>query len=267
MLTGILLAAGRSRRMGRTKQLLPWPTAAGTRPLVAAAFDSVARVCDSMIVVLGHEAEMVRRALHGRAYDGVLGDPETPMFASLRAGLEAARRCCPKADLLLQPGDHPELRPATLDRLVDAFEQRPEGEPPLAVLPVAEDPSGRSRGGHPVLIPGRLIDQILACDRPGGLRRFWADHPSRCERLPVDDPAVLLDLDTMDDYRRAYALALERLSRLAVGIGAQQDGDPAGLVEVFQNDLYHHRQRNREEHSDRSQDPAPKDQGNEDDEC
>ena len=213
MRTGILLAAGRSRRMGRTKQLLPWPTAEGTKPLVAAAFDSVAAVCDAMIVVLGHETEVVRRALGDRTYYSVPSDPEAPMFASVRAGLEGARHFSSKADILLQPGDHPELRPETLGRLVDAFEERPDGGPPRAVLPVAEDPNGRSRGGHPALIPNRMIDQILVCDCPGGLRRFWADHPSWCRRLPVEDPAVLLDLDTLDDYRQAFAAAAGRLCR------------------------------------------------------
>ena len=134
------------------------------------------------------------------------------MFASVRAGLEAARCFYPKSDLLLQPGDHPELRPATLESLVDAFEDRPDGEPPRAVLPVAGDPNGRSRGGHPVLIPDQMIDQILDFDRPGGLRQFWADHPSRCRRLPVEDPSVLLDLDTLEDYRQAVAEAVGRLS-------------------------------------------------------
>ena len=59
---GVLLAAGQSKRMGRPKQLLPWPPKGeNPKPLVAAAFDAIARVCDEMVVVVGHEADDVCR--------------------------------------------------------------------------------------------------------------------------------------------------------------------------------------------------------------
>ena len=61
---GVLLAAGRGRRMGGAKQFQPWPTVSGSQPLVAASFDAVCGVCDEMIVVLGHRAEEVAALLY-----------------------------------------------------------------------------------------------------------------------------------------------------------------------------------------------------------
>src|SRR3954454_13341239 len=65
---GIILAAGRGGRMGGKKQLTPWPTAAGTIPLVAAAYDAIRPICDEMVVVLGHMADSVAAALGDRKF-------------------------------------------------------------------------------------------------------------------------------------------------------------------------------------------------------
>ncbi len=205
MRIGILLAAGRGRRMGRTKQLLDWPVAEGStaqspKPLVAAAFDAVAHRCDAMVVVLGHEAEAVGEALGDRDYMRAISDPDEEMFHSVRAGLEAAQRMDPGASVLLQPGDHPEVHCATLEALIQAFDalnQTSQGEQPAyAVMPEFQ-----GRGGHPVLIPALLVASILRYNGEGGLRQFWVDRPQLCWRVPVDDLSVVLDLDRPADYR------------------------------------------------------------------
>lgn len=65
---GVLLAAGQSKRMGRPKQLLPWPPKGeNSKPLVAASFDAIARVCDEMYVVVGHQSDAVIAALSDRS--------------------------------------------------------------------------------------------------------------------------------------------------------------------------------------------------------
>ncbi|MEX2093532.1 MAG: NTP transferase domain-containing protein, partial [Pirellulales bacterium] len=119
-LIGVLLAAGHSRRMGRLKQLLPWPPVEGDRPLVATAFDAIAPACCAMVVVVGHEADGVLAALSGRTFQSVYVDPDAEMLSSVKAGLAAARAIHPTADILLHPADHPEVRRETIELLIRA---------------------------------------------------------------------------------------------------------------------------------------------------
>jgi len=190
-LIGVLLAAGRSRRMGRPKQLLPWPPVDGDRPLVAAAFDAIAPACCAIIVVVGHEADSVLAALGERPFQSVRVDPDAEMLSSVKAGLSAARSIHPTADILLHPADHPQVRRETIESLIRAAGQQSD----LAVMPEYD-----GRGGHPTIIPAKMIPSILDFTDVGGLRQFWLHHADRCVRVAVDDPGVVFDVDTQSDY-------------------------------------------------------------------
>ncbi|MGD9634207.1 MAG: NTP transferase domain-containing protein [Pirellulales bacterium] len=194
---GVLLAAGESRRFGRPKQLLPWPpNSENTKSLVAAAFDAIARVCDEMFVVLGHEADDVMSALAGRKFRYYqFGEPGS-MFRSTIVGLAVGRLRCDElfevpTQLLLHLSDHPQVRLDTLQSLIAAANEQPD---------VAVIPQYRGRGGHPVLIPHCVAKLICGFHGRGGLRQFWVEHPQLCVRLPVDDPGVVFDVDTQADY-------------------------------------------------------------------
>lgn len=187
---GVLLAAGRSSRMGHTKQLASWHSAEGEKPLVAAAYDAIRPICDEMIVVLGHDAAAVAAALGDRPFRQVCNDAQAPMFESIRVGIRAAQATDPNAHIVLQPGDHPEVSPATLDALTDRSLQRPV----QAIIP-----EYGGRGGHPALIPPEIAALLLKADCPTGLGDFWLAHPELCHRVPVEDPNVLRDVDTPND--------------------------------------------------------------------
>lgn len=184
---GVLLAAGRGRRLGGRKQFHPWPTADGEKPLVAAAFDAVAPVCDAMVVVLGHLADEVTVALGEREFHTVQSDPDAPMFDSIRAGIQAALQEDPEATVLLQPGDHPEVRPATLEQLLTLSGKHPN----RAIIPEYQ-----GRGGHPALIPAEIAQRLLTTDCPQGLGQYWSDHADLCLRASVEDGSVVRDIDT-----------------------------------------------------------------------
>lgn len=186
MISGILLAAGRSRRMGQTKQLVVW----NSQPLVAAAFDAIAPICDEMIVVLGHKSDEVAAALEPRAFLRVSSDPAAQMFQSMKVGLRVALDANPASHCLLQLGDHPQVKPETLQRLLTESKESPG----LAILPTYQ-----TQGGHPVLIPASVARQILDAESDGGLRAFWKTFPNTCLHIEVEDSGIVVDLDTPED--------------------------------------------------------------------
>jgi molybdenum cofactor cytidylyltransferase len=188
---GLIVAAGRGGRMGGKKQLTPWHAPNGeSKPLVAAAYDAISPICDRMVVVVGHEADAVAAALGERPFERALGDADEPMFESIRTGLRAVRRLDQKAYVVLQPGDHPQVRAETLELLRDWSLKRPV----RAVIP-----EYGGNGGHPVLLPPDLAAQLVQTECADGLGQFWLDHPQHCRRIAVDDPGVLRDIDTPAD--------------------------------------------------------------------
>jgi xanthine dehydrogenase accessory factor len=200
---GILLAAGRGTRMGRTKQLLSDP-ADPARSIVAAAFDAIAPCCRHMIVVVAHDAPAVIASLGERTFTPAHSIPGAEMSESLRAGLRAASALDPAAPILLHLADHPRLDPRTLEALLSAARDNPD----RALIPTCH-----GRGGHPILIPHQLVGSLLQDPliAAGGLRAWWKQNPHACSHLPVNDPGILVDLDEPGDY---HALSAQRGSHI-----------------------------------------------------
>ena len=195
-LIGVLLAAGQSRRMGRPKQLMPWPSSDSgrQRTVVAASFDAIAGLCDRMIVVVGDHADDVAQSLSPRQCTMVHSSSKAEMIESIRTGLNAAADLPDWTAILLHPADVPGVALQTVRQIVDLAQTQPD----VAIMPEFD-----GSGGHPVLIPRGLVQPILAYHGPGGLRAFWEAHPAVRLRLPVTDPGCLRDLDTPEDYHSA----------------------------------------------------------------
>jgi len=190
---GVLLAAGRGRRMGRLKQLLPW----GETTVVAAAFDALAGHCGAgMVLVAGEDAEAVGGALSGRTFRLVRGDSDVEQIESARLGLQRALELPRVERVFLHPADHPVIPEPVLDALLD----RAEAETALI-------PTSRGRGGHPVLIPAGVAASIVSWspdEGGGGLRAYWESHPHLVQRLEFPDASgIVMDLDTPGDYEAA----------------------------------------------------------------
>lgn len=198
---GLLLAAGRSRRMGTAKIFLPWPTASSKQTILDSAIDGLTLLIEGgpLVVVTNHENRTaIARALHDRNVVLVEADGDQPMFNSIRTGLAAMRGRSPELDgIWLHPADHPEISAATRSALIRAIDMSPD----CAVMPEHEE-----RGGHPVWIPAAWITRLLDLNETtGGLRAVWERHPEQVRRIPVDDVTAVLDLDTPEAYREAIA--------------------------------------------------------------
>ncbi len=184
----IILAAGASRRMGSPKALLPW----GDGTLLTWELDEIMRsTVDDIVVVIGHHAEDVRRSLGDGARYSVFNQRWPQGRAtSLAKGAEAlvaGGRAAPEA-IVIQNVDQP-TRADIIDRLL--AELRTSGA--MVVQPLY-----RGKAGHPVILNGSLVDELIgATEATMGLRAVLDRHPAHLVAMD-DEPVVRIDLDTPD---------------------------------------------------------------------
>ena len=194
----IVLAAGRSTRMGSDNKLLcEIAGKAMVRRVVETALASAAR---PVLVVTGHQASQVRAALAG--LDPVIvanPDYATGLSSSLKAGIRALPRDICGA--LVALGDMPAVLPAHLDRMIEVFAAA-HGQ--AIIVPVHQ-----GQRGNPVLWPARYFPEILQLDGDLGARRLLATHAEQIREVALDAAAILLDVDTP----QALAQLRERLAR------------------------------------------------------
>ena len=98
--------------------------------------------------------------------------------------------------LMLVLGDQPSVRAATLQQLVDGWRQRGTR---LAL------PTYHGQRGHPVILAAALLPEIQALRHPQTLRDLVHANLPLALELAVDDPGVVGDVDTPEEYRRAIA--------------------------------------------------------------
>jgi molybdenum cofactor cytidylyltransferase len=187
MISAIILAAGRSRRMGAQKLLLP---IAG-QPLVARIVEAVlGSVVERVVVVVGSDAEQVRAALGGHAVRFVMNpNPEGEMLSSVRCGLRALP--ADTSAVLVVLGDQPYLSANVINRLVTAFHTTARG---------IVAPTHAGRRGHPLLFAAGYRDEILAHYDQVGLRGLLLAHPEDVAEVEVAAAGILEDIDLPEDY-------------------------------------------------------------------
>ena len=194
-LTGILLAAGLSTRMGEPKQLLPF----GESTIVETVVDGMLMSkLDSVIVVVGHCARQVREKLGTRPIQIVFNpDYREGMLSSAQCGVRALNETTDAFALMLV--DQPFITPTLIDMVVNAYVQTERG---IAV------PSYNYRRGHPVIFHRRYADDILALGADsGGVRTLFKTYTDDIHYVTVDTDRVLRDMDYREDYERALRLA------------------------------------------------------------
>lgn len=192
-LSGVVLAAGGSTRMGQPKQLLPL---AG-RPLLQHVLDAAADSClDEIVLVLGHRAAEIGDALRlrsGRAIHVVINpDHADGQSGSLRLGLRSASPHAEAAAILL--GDQPQVSPQLIDRLASTFLS--SGSPIARPVYLA---GGRRVPGHPVFLARRAWPAAEELTGDQGARGLIAARPDWLVEIPVEGEPPR-DVDTWEDY-------------------------------------------------------------------
>jgi molybdenum cofactor cytidylyltransferase len=192
MISGILLAAGRSSRMGQPKLLLPWGNIQLVRHVAQIALRSA---LDSLIVVTGHRAEHVQAALDGLPVTLVHNDAFLDgQSTSVRAGIAGLGANVEAALILL--ADQPLLQSSTIDALIATYRQHQ----PRIVAPLYQ-----GQRGNPVLFDRTLFAELNALHGDQGARPVLQVHAQQLHLVDVADEGVLLDLDTPDAYQKLWA--------------------------------------------------------------
>jgi molybdenum cofactor cytidylyltransferase len=189
----VILAAGRSSRMGGPNKLLE--TLHG-KPLVrTVAEQALASRAKPVIVVTGHEADKVRAALNGLnvsfTHNAEFADG---IASSVKAGIAAVPAEADGAVICL--GDMPLVDAGLIDRLIDAL--APDKGALIAV------PAAEGRRGNPVLWSRRFFEELMTLEGDVGARHMIARHAEAVVEVETDGQSAFLDIDTPE------ALAMAR---------------------------------------------------------
>ena len=189
--TGLVLGAGGSRRLGRPKQLLPY----GDGTLLDHVL-TTARGCrfDQLIVALGGAADGVREQVDLSGTEVVLNEAFGSGCSSSIA--TALSTIDPRADLfVLMLGDQPGVTAETVDALLAA-----RGDAPIAVCRYDD------QRGHPFAFARRMFGELENLHGDKGVWRLLDQRAEDIVEVPIAGP-VPLDVDTPEDYEAVLAAA------------------------------------------------------------
>jgi molybdenum cofactor cytidylyltransferase len=184
-IAAVVLAAGRSTRMGGPNKLL---AEIGGKPLVRIAVEqALASRARPVIVVTGHQREHVEAVLADLPVQ-LVHNPEfaNGLGTSLRTGIAAVPADSDGAIVCL--GDMPQVDAALIDRLIEAFD--PE-KGALAVVPTVD-----GQRGNPVLWARRFFPDLLAIEGDVGARHLIGRYGEAVVEVPVSGKGAFLDIDT-----------------------------------------------------------------------
>ncbi len=189
----LILAAGKSLRMGQPKMLLPWKG----RPLLVHVVENVLQgEFNDIIVVTGDASEQVQSVVKAIDDDRLrcAFNEEYPlgMLSSIQAGIHALSDS--HDGVMIALGDQPAIPAQIYRQLLAQF---------ISSDALILIPSFRQKRGHPIFLRNVLLPELLAlnpvCD---SLHNVTSHHASRIQTISLDEPAIIQDLDTPRDYEQ-----------------------------------------------------------------
>jgi molybdenum cofactor cytidylyltransferase len=187
-IAAVILAAGRSTRMGAHNKLLA--DVRGRPMLRHVAEAALASRARPVLVVVGHQAEMVKSALAGLQV-GFVENPEyaAGLSSSLKIGAAALPGDC--AGMLVLLGDMPEITSAHIERMISAFT-------PGAIIV----PTHQGKRGNPVLWPAACLGDMRHLEGDAGAKRLLGAHAEKIISVDLGSQAIFADVDTPEALKR-----------------------------------------------------------------
>ena len=196
VIPAIVLAAGRSSRMGRAKALLP--LGGGETFLTRIVGTFLDAGVDDVVIVVGHERDEIVQTFTASglpARFAVNADYDRGQLSSLLAGIAVVDRPGVSA-VLMTLVDVPFVSAATVRAVVDHYRRTR-----AAVV----RPTSGARHGHPLLIDRALFGELRAAEHDSGAKPIVRAHASAAGDLPIADEGAYLDIDTVEEYARAIS--------------------------------------------------------------
>lgn len=187
---GIILAAGASSRMGSQKLLLPYQ---GSTMIETVVDNVLGSRIEKVAVVIGPDHEEIARVLGHKPVKIVQNpNPEKGMLSSILCAFEALPGDANAA--LIYLGDQPNIPPGVTNAILAAYNNALLG----IVIPVHNH-----RRGHPLLVDMKYRGEIARLDLEQGLRSLMHLFPQDVLEVDVNEPGILVDIDTREDYAKA----------------------------------------------------------------
>lgn len=193
--SAVVLAAGMSTRMGKTKQLLPM----GESTLLGHALENLRKTrVDEIVLVLGFAAETILQQLFLGDVKVVINEGfQQGMGTSLGVGLSGVDARAEAALIVL--ADQPFVQPATIDKLLQQYRR----SRPSILIPLY-----KGFRGNPVLLDRSVFGEVMSLRGEVGCRAIFGSHSQNILKVPVEDVGILLDVDTREDlekFQQAHA--------------------------------------------------------------
>ncbi|MFL2783128.1 MAG: NTP transferase domain-containing protein [Rhodospirillales bacterium] len=192
-ITGILLAAGASRRMGSQNKLLS--DLNGKTMIEVVATELINSKLSHIIVVTGHESEKIKAALTSLDLNFIHNhEYQRGLSTSLKTALEIIPK--DTDGIIVCLGDMPLIKAMHIDKLIDAFN-------PIEGNSICVPVYGRKRG-NPIVWSNEYLTQIRSIDGDIGAKNILDEHIEQITEVPMEENAVLFDIDTpehLDNYK------------------------------------------------------------------
>lgn len=179
MAQGIILAGGFSSRTSNNKMRL----SIDGKPLIIHTIEAMKPFVNKIFLITGHYDVDIRSIVNEDEKIQIIynADYEKGMFSSVLCGVKNVTE-----DFFIIPGDIPFIYASTYDALL-------KGSKPIRF------PSYKGKEGHPLFISIKLKEKLLQEPVDSNLRKFRDEQDK--EIIPVDDPNILKDIDTMKEYQ------------------------------------------------------------------
>ena len=183
----IILAAGSSSRMGTQKMLLPFGESTILETVI---HNTLSSSVDSVLVVLGADHEEILELIKPLPVDVCINTNHlSGMLSSVHCGFNALPEDTSTA--LVYLGDQPGIPPGVTNAVIKAYNDSLHG----IVIPVSNH-----RRGHPLLVDFKYKRDIGRLDLEQGLRALMHHFPEDVLEVEVEEPGILIDIDTPEDY-------------------------------------------------------------------